>query len=164
MYNFGRVYVIQLPTAGIARSLAADEVIMRVSAPATASLLVLAASFGIVGTDDKNEPNVIEMCRLSTDGTGGSTTTVEQTDLGDTAFGGTHSGIDADDWTAEPTVTDVLPQGGPFNLASGWHFSAAEFGRPIVVPPSGRIGFRIKDAISASMTFHASMTVLEVGT
>ncbi len=161
MFSFGRMYDVEIPT--FTRSLTADEVICRVSAPSTAILLVLEMWFGIVGTDGLNEPNSMEITRLSTDGTGGSTALFEPREGGSTVFGGTGAGIDADDWTAEPTVSDVLGGGKPFNLATGWEWDWTRSG-PIVVSPSGRIGFRIVDAISASMICHAGMTVLEVGT
>ncbi len=161
MFGFGRMYDVEFPTFN--RSLLADEVICRVSAPATSILLVLEMWFGMVGSDDKNEPNAIEICRLSTDGSGGSTALFEARELGSTAFGGTGAAIDAGDWTAEPTVSDVLGGARPFNLASGWEWSWTQ-SAPITVSPSGRIGFRIVDPVSAAMDFHAGMTILEVGT
>lgn len=161
MFSFGRMYDVEFPT--FTRSLLADEVICRVSAPSTAVVLVLEMWFGVVGTDDLNEPNAMEICRLSSDGSGGGTALFEAREEGSTAFGGTGASIDADDWTAEPTVSDVLGGGKPFNLATGWEWDYTRSG-PIVVSPSARIGFRIVDPISASMICHAGMTILEVGT
>lgn len=161
MFGFGRMYDVEFPT--FTRSLTADEVICRVSAPATSILLVLDMWFGIVGTDDLNEPNGIEICRLSTDGIGGSTALFEPRESGSTVFGGSGAAIDAGDWSTEPTVSDVLGGAKPFNLATGWEWSWTSAGT-ITVSPSGRIGFRIVDALSASMICHAGMTVLEVGT
>lgn len=161
MFPFGRIYDVEIPTFN--RSLTADEVICRVSAPSTAVVLVLEMWFGQVGTDGLNEPNSIEICRLSSDGTGGSTVLFKARELGSTDFGGSGLGIDADDWTAEPTVSDVLGGGKPFNLASGWEWSWTQ-SAPITVSPSGRIGFRIVDPVSAAMNFHAGMTILEIGT
>ena len=152
----GLIYDIEIPT--FTRSLLADEVICRISAPADSVLFVLEAWFGIVGTDNLNEPNVMEMVRLSTDGTGGSTLLFEPREGNSPVFPGTGAGIDAGDWTAEPTVSDVLGGGRPFNLATGWNWSWAE-SDVITVSPSGRIGFRIVDPISASMICHAGMTV-----
>jgi len=160
MFPFGRMYDCEIPT--FTRSLTADEVICRISAPSDAILLVLEAWFGIVAADDLNEPNSIEMVRLSTDGTGGGTVLFEPREIGDPAFGGTGLSIDAGDWTAEPTVSDVLGGGTPFNLATGWQWSWTQ-SAPIVVSPSARIGFRIVDPISTSMICHAGMTILEVG-
>ena len=160
MFPFGRLYDCEIPS--FARSLAADEVICRISAPSDAILLVLECWFGIVGTDDLNEPNGMEMVRLSSDGTGGSTVLFEQRESGDPATGATGAAIDAGDWSADPTVSDVLGGATPFNLSTGWNWAWTQ-SAPIVISPSQRIGFRIVDAISASMTCHAGMTILEVG-
>lgn len=158
----GRCYDIEVPT--FARQVAADEVVLRVSAPSTASLLVSAMWFGIVGTDDLNETNAMEIVRLSSDGAGGGSPTAEQRSSGDSAFGGTMASLDANDWTTDPTVSDTLGGARPFNLATGWRWSWAEEGAPITVSPSGRIGFRVVDTLSASMNIYAGMTVYEVGT
>jgi len=161
MFPFGRMYNVEFPT--FTRSLTADEVICRVSAPSTAVLLVLEMWFGIVGTDDLNEPNAMEIVRLSSDGTGGSTALFKPLEVGSTAFGGSGASIDADDWSANPTVSDVLGGAKPFNLATGWDWDWTR-SAPITVSPSGRVGFRIVDPLSASMICHAGMTVLEIGT
>jgi len=154
------MYDVEIPT--FTRSLTADEVICRISAPSDAVLLVLEAWFGIVGTDGLNEPNAMEMVRLSSDGTGGATALFEARETGDPVTGATGAAIDAGDWTAEPTVSDVLGGATPFNLASGWNWSWTQ-SAPIVVSPSGRVGFRVVDAISASMICHAGLTILEIG-
>jgi len=160
MFPFGRMYDCEIPT--FSRSLLADEVICRVSAPSDAILMVLEAWFAIIGQDDLNEPNAMEMVRLSTDGTGGSTILFEPREVGDPATGATGLAIDAGDWTAEPTVSDVLGGGTPFNLATGWQWSWTQ-SAPIVVSPSGRIGFRIVDPLSTAMNCHVGMTILEIG-
>lgn len=162
MFPFGRLYEVEFPT--FTRSLTADEVICRVSAPATAVVLVLEMWFGIVATDDLNEPNSMEIVRLSSDGTGGVAAVFTPKEIGSTAFGGSGATIDAGDWTAEPTISGTPLGGGkPFNLSVGWEWDWTRSG-PIVVSPSGRIGFRIVDPISASMVCHAGMTILEIGT
>jgi len=161
MFPFGRMYDVEIPT--FTRNLAADEVICRISAPATAVVLVLEMWFGIVGTDNLNEPNSMEIVRLSNDGTGGVAVIFKVRELGSTAFGGSGVGIDADDWSSQPVVTDVLGGGKSFNLATGWEWDWTR-SAPITVSPSGRIGFRIVDALSASMVCHAGMTILEIGT
>ncbi len=155
------MYDVEIPTFN--RSLTADEVICRISAPATSIVMVLEMWFGQHGVDDLNEPHIMEICRLSSAGTGGSTALFEAREGGSTAFGGTGAGIDAGDWTAEPTVSVVLGGGKPFNLATGWEWDWTRSG-PIIVDPSARIGFRIVDAVSAAMDFHAGLTILEVGT
>jgi len=160
MFPFGRMYDCEIPT--FTRSLVADEVICRISCEAESVLVVLEAWFGIVGTDGLNEPNAMEMVRLSTDGAGGSTVLFEPREVGDPAFGGSGAAIDAGDWSTDPTVSDVLGGGTPFNLATGWNWSWTQ-SAPIVVSPSQRIGFRIVDPLSASMICHAGMTVLEIG-
>ena len=160
MFSFGRMYDVEIPTFN--RSLTTDEVICRVSAPSDATVLVLEMWFGQAGTDGLNEPNTIEITRLSSDGTGGSTLLFAPREIGTVAFGGTGAGIDADDWSADPTIDVVLGGGKPFNLATGWEWSWTT-SAPIVVSPSGRIGFRIVDAISTSMTFHGGMTILAIG-
>lgn len=162
MFPFGRMYDCEIPT--FTKSLVADDVICRVSAPADSVLLVLEMWFGIVGADDLNEPNSMEILRLSTDGAGGGTISFKPREKGTPAFGGTGASIDSDDWTTGPTVSDVLGGGLPFNLATGWNWSWTQ-SAPIVVSPgvSQRIGFRIVDPLSASMICHAGMTLLEVG-
>ncbi len=152
----GLVYDIEIPT--FTRSLTVDEVICRISAPSDSILLVLEMWFNIVGTDGLNEPNTMEIVRLSSDGTGGSTALFEPREGNSPAFPGTGAGIDAGDWSADPTVSDVLGGGRGFNLATGWVWSWTESG-VITVSPSARIGFRIVDALSASMICHAGMTV-----
>ena len=160
MFPFGRMYDCEIPT--FTRSLEADELICRLSAPSDAVVLLLEAWFGIIASDNLNEPNSMELVRLSTDGTGGGTMLFEQREVGDAAFGGTGATIDGNDWIAQPTTSDVLGGGTPFNLATGWHWSWTQ-SAPIVVSPSGRVGFRIVDPISASMICHAGMTILEIG-
>ena len=160
MFGLGLRYDIEFPT--FTRSLTADEVICRVSAPADSLMLVEEMWFGIVGTDDLNETNAIELVTLSTDGTGGATPLFQQRELNAPVFPGTAASIDADDWTAEPTVSDVHGGAKPFNLATGWEWSWTQSGH-LAVPPSGRVGFRIVDALSASMICHAGMTVLIIG-
>jgi len=160
MFAYGRMYDVEIPA--FSRSLTADEVICRISAPSDAVVFILEAWFGQVGTDDLNEANAIEMVRLSSDGAGGATALFESREPGDSAFGGTGATIDAGDWSTEPTVSDVLGGGTPFNLATGWNWSWTSSG-PIVLSPSGRVGFRIVDPVSTSMTFHGGLTILEVG-
>lgn len=133
MFTFGRMYDVEIPS--FTRSLEADEVICRISAPSDAVIFVLEAWFGQVGTDNLNEANAIEMVRLSTDGVGGATALFEAREPGDAAFGGTGATIDASDWSTEPTVSDVLGGATPFNLATGWNWTYASAG-PIVLSPN----------------------------
>jgi len=160
MFPFGRIYDCEIPT--FTRSLAADEVICTISAPSDAIVMILEMWFGIVATDGLNEPNSIEVVRTSTAGTGGVAVLFQQREEGDPAFGGTGQAIDADDWSADPTVTAPLGGGTPFNLATGWNWSWTQ-SAPIIISPSGIVGFRIIDALSASMICHAGLTILEVG-
>ena len=160
MIPVGRMYHCVFPS--VSRSLAADEVILNLVAPSDAVLLILSAYFSVRGTDDLNEPNSIEWVRTSSDGTGGGSPTFEVGEVGDPAPGATATAIDADGWTAAPTVTDFWAGGG-FNLAAGWEWSYAAAGRPMVISPSGRIGFRITDALSAAMNIEAGINFLEVG-
>jgi hypothetical protein len=153
------MYDVEIPE--FTRALSIGDVICRVSAPADAILLVLEAWFGMTGSDDLNEPNSIQMVRLSTDGSAGATLLFEARETGDPATGATGAGMDTGGWTL-PTVSDALGGATPFNLATGWNWSWTQ-SAPIVVSPSARIGFRISDAPSASMDFSGGLTILEIG-
>jgi hypothetical protein len=153
------MYDVELAT--FTRALSSADVIMRVSAPSDAVVLVLEAWFAMIGTDDLNEPNAMQLQRYSTDGSGGATLTFNPREVGDPATGATGAGMDSTGWT-NPTSAGVLGGGMPFNLATGWNWSWTQ-SAPIVISPSGRAGFRILDAPSASMQFHAGMTILEIG-
>ena len=154
------MYYAVLPS--ISRSIAADEVILNLAAPSDAALAIVSAHLSVRGTDDLNEPNHIEWVRASTAGTGGGTVTFEVNEVGDPVPGATCTGIDADGWSAAPTITDFW-SGGPMNLATGWEWSYGVNGRPIIVSPSGYVGFRVTDAFSAAMQIEAGITFVEIG-
>jgi len=153
------MYDVELPSFG--RALSAQDVLMRVSAPSDAVVLILEAWFGMVGTDDINEPNSMQFSRYSTDGSGGATLLFQPREVGDPATGATGAGMDSSGWT-NPTSSAALGGGLPFNMATGWNWSWTQ-SAPIVLSPSGRGGFRILDAPSASMSYHGGMTILEIG-
>lgn len=142
----GRTYVARIPTFN--RSILANEVLIRVSAPSTGIILVKRAFFAITGGDNLNETEAIEIVILSTDGTGGGTVVFEPRAPGEPAFGGSGLSLDANGWTAQPTVTDQLEQLG-YNLAGQWEWAPQDEDDYILVPTSARIGLRHIGAISS---------------
>lgn len=142
----GRSYVARIPTFN--RSIAANEVLIRVSAPSTGIILVKRAFFGVTGADNLNETEAIEIVILSTDGTGGGTVVFEARAIGDPAFGGSGTCLDANGWTAQPTVTDQLDT-LVYNIAGGWEWAPQDEDDYILVPTSARIGMRHIGAISS---------------
>jgi len=153
------MYDVELPS--YSRALSANDVLVRISAPSDAILLILEAWYGQVQTDDINEPNSMQWARFSTDGSAGATALFVPREVGDPATGATGASMDSSGWT-QPSSSSALGGGLPFNLATGWNWSWTQ-SAPIVVSPSGRVGFRILDAPSASMNFHGGLTILEIG-
>ena len=145
----GSPYDIIIPA--FTRTMVADDVLLRLSAPSTGILLVYRAWYGMIGTDDLNEPNMISFVRLSTDGVSGGTVTFEQKMEDHPAFPGTAASLDAA-WGTPPTITDTFaPQS--WNLATGWEWAAQSESDYFVVAPSQRIGLKMIDASSVSMNW-----------
>lgn len=157
----GIPYLARIPS--FARDLAADDVVCRISAPATGVLIVTRAQFGQSAGSNLNESSGACFVRLSSDGTGGAAMTFEEPIEAAAAFGGSGAAVDADGWTAAPTVTGNNLHESDFNLAGGWEWIAANEGEYIVVPPSARIGLRILTSPSASMTWRGSVGLLYIG-
>lgn len=157
----GIPYIARIPT--FARDIAADEVVCRISAPATGVLLVTRAQFGQSAGSALNENSGACFVRLSSDGTGGAAMTFEEPIEAAAAFPGTGAAIDADGWTAQPTVTGNNIAESDFNVAGGWEWAPEHEGGYIVVPPSARIGLRILTSPSVSMTWRGSVSLLYIG-
>ncbi len=156
----GTAYEIIMPS--FARTLVADDVLIRISAPSTGVLLVYRAWFGGTAVDGLNEPNMMQFVDVTTDGTGGAAPTFKgkMTDLA--TFPGTAASIDAA-WSAAPTVdSSYAPQ--PWNLATGWEWAAHGVNDAYVIGPSERLGFRVIDASSAGITWEGGVSVTYLGT
>lgn len=155
----GRTYVARITS--FARALVANEVLCRISAPADGIILVKKAWFGQNNTDNLNEAMGISLVRLSDDGTGGAAMTFEDRAPDEPAFGGSGVSIDADGWTAQPTVANTLDE-FPFNLAGGFEWAPQDPDDYILVPTSARVGMRILTAPSASMQWVGGMLIHEM--
>lgn len=154
----GRTYVARIPN--FARALSANDVLCRVSAPATGVLLVKKAWFGQSSNDNLNEAMAIAFARLSTDGSGGAAMVFERREPGDAAFGGSGASMDADGWTL-PTIANTLDE-MPWNLAGGFEWAPQDPDDYILVPPSARVGMVLLNAPSASMTWHGGLLIHEL--
>lgn len=155
----GRSYTARI--AEFTNALAAGRILCRISAPATAIVLVERVWLSQVSNSNLNELNAVRLVRLSTDGAGGAAITPEKIVSGDTAFAGTMVGHDADGWTAEPTVSNTLDEIS-FNLAAGfeWAPTNEDF---LVIPPSGRFGLQLARAPAASYAWSGGLRIREIG-
>lgn len=155
----GRTYVARIPTFN--RSVLANEVLIRVSAPSTGIILVKRAFFAITGGDALNQTEAVELVRLSTDGTGGGTVVFEPNAPGDPAFGGSGLSLDAGGWTAQPTVANTLEQLG-WNVAGQWEWAAVDEDDYKLVQPSARIGIRHIGALGAAYDCYGGLVIHEM--
>lgn len=155
----GTPYEVIIPS--FARTMVADDVLLRLSAPSTGVLLLYRAWYGGTAVDGLNEPNMIQIVRLSTDGAGGGAPTFEQGMTDIAAFPGTAASLDAA-WTTAPTVSDAYAP-TPANLATGWEWAAHGVQDVKIVAPSERIGLRIIDASSAGITWEGGVAVTYLG-
>lgn len=147
----GIPYIGRIPP--VARSMSANEILCRISAPSTGVIVVTRATFGQRTSNSLNEVNAIGFTRLSADGAGGATMTFEEIIEAAPAFGGTGAAVDADGWTTAPTTSGNPLNVVAFNLATGWEWAPQSDDDYIVVPPSARIGLIMLTAPSASMTW-----------
>jgi len=149
--------------ASIVRQIGTDEVLMSFSNPTNATvILVYELWFSPRGTDFLHENNAMEIVRTSSEGSGGSNMTQEALDLGNPVGAGMMLGInvDADGWSTPPPVTDVLGGARPFNLASGWRWTWADTGTPLIISPAtSGIGFRMVWPPSVSLTFEVGAMI-----
>lgn len=159
MIGYG--YRMEIPT--FSRDPAADEVLFRLSAPADAVLVITEIWWGQGNTDNLNEVNAMSFVRLSTDGTGGATALFEQDESGIPATGATGAGLDADGWSAQPTVTDTLGGPRPWNLANGFQWAPKDEGDYILLSPSARFGIRMIRSPSAPMQWYGGCKFREIG-
>jgi hypothetical protein len=130
------------------------------------TLLVYSMWWNIRGPDKLNEPNAMEIVRMSDRGSGGALGELKALETGQPNSGISANQIDSSDWTTPPVVTDVIGGARPFNLARGWQWSAHPQGQPIVVQPAGggdNLGFRILSATSGPVTFDLGAIFLAVG-
>lgn len=156
----GSKYVCRIPS--FSRDPAADEVLLRLSAPSTGILLVTRAWFGQVAASSLNEPSSISLVRLSSDGTTGGSPVIEPKMPDHPAFPGSAACLDGDGWGTQPTVANTLEEFA-FNLATGFDWAPTDEEDFIVVGPSERVGMRILTSPSASMTWRGGMNVLYIG-
>lgn len=145
--------------------MAADVVLMTFGDIGNTRLMhVLSMWFNQIGSDQLNEPNAMEIVRTSSTGLGGASATQESHELGNTAalFAGS---IDDNGWSTAPIMTEVLGGARPFNLSTGWRWSPAPSGRPILVSLTANtyLGFRPVRASSAAITFMVGATVRLLG-
>jgi hypothetical protein len=157
----GIPYTARIPA--VTRALAANDVLCRISAPATGVLLIARAWFAQELTNSLNEVNCIAFTRLSADGSGGAAMTFEESLEAAAAFPGSGAAIDADNWTSAPTTTGNPFEDRAFNLATGWEWAAQSDEECIVVPPSTRIGLILLRAPSASMTWRGGVGLRYIG-
>lgn len=144
----GRGYTARVPV--FTRSILNNEVLCRVSAPATGIVLVKRAVFGVTGADGLNQTEGVSLVRLSSDGIGGSVIVFLPDAVGDPAFGGTGAGLDAGGWSTQPTVSDTLIE-LTYNLAGRWEWAAQSEDSYKLIPTSARFGLRhIGDISDAS--------------
>ena len=155
----GTAYELIIPQFN--RTMVADDVLLRLSAPSTGVILVYRAWYGGTVVDDLNEPNMIQFVDLTSDGIGGSAPTFKgkMTDLA--AFPGTASALDAA-WGTAPTV-DSSYAPIPFNLATGWEWAAHGVNDAYVIAPSERLGLRIIDVSSAGITWEGGLSLTYLG-
>ena len=157
----GRGYTASVPV--FTRSILDNEVLCRISAPATGIVLVKRAYFGVTGADGLNQTEGVSLVLLSSDGIGGAAMVFEQDAPGDPDFGGSGAGLDAGGWSTQPTVANTLLR-LTYNLAGRWEWSAQNEDSYKLIPTSARFGLRhIGDVSDASPAVqYPSYVALEI--
>jgi len=158
MFGHGRILVY---SASVTRQLVADDVIAVVNTVPNLMFLILQLYLHQYGNDQLNEPNAIEVLRLTGGQGGGQVMTVKNYETGDPVASLGLNGIDADDWSTPPTPSTVMGGARPFNLSSGWRWAFAGTS-PIVITNNNKVGFRIVDTISAVASFNYGVVVQQI--
>ena len=159
----GSVY--DIATATITRQLLAGEPLFRLHAPAGRLAYVLNMWFAVFGIDNLNETNAMQITNLSSLGAGAVLFSYQNPrDLNSGAWPGpTGAVIPNDGWTTDPTVGNKFGGAKPFNLGSGWSWSARRSGITQNIGldiGGGGISCHLARDLSASMTCRAGLTVV----
>lgn len=128
-------------------------------ASAADSVTVLERAYISQSTFDTSENLSAKIQRITTTGTG-TTSTMVPLQVGDAAFGGTVK----TNLTVEPTYTAstvVVSQG--FNALSGWLWTPASDDEVITISPSALVGVMLNTVPSTSMSFNYGCTLREIG-
>lgn len=150
-----RVYPVIMAGSAVTSA----RTLIQLRAPASAQLVILRGWISQQASET-SEQLEIQFTRsdATTNGTGG-TITPEKLEVSDPAAAGTYVVC----FTAEPTTYNANPVWrDSFNVLTGLTYIPQPEER-IWVPPSGRIGFRLINAPTASLTMTAGMMVGEVG-
>lgn len=148
----GRMYTVLMDAV----SVSAAKDLMRISAPATAALLLHEVKI----TQDASETSEqlpIQIQRSSTAGTG-TAATPEKLDPGDAAASAT---------AATNLTVDTTISGSPLwresqNVLNGWHYLPTPETRPVLAP-SGILAIRLDAPPAAALTLTVVAVIEEIG-